>query len=141
MSITTKIRAAKSAPNRTARQHIRQTLLGKRWSRKGVAELKSLLPHTVDSTFGIGIKRFFTKPGVDPYRLLEWEVMDAVQQNWRDGTESFRQNDVEKPVDMSYNALCIMAGKYFRVRLETRLRDFLQAALRSSDRSCSRVWL
>ena len=44
---------------------------------------------------GIGIRRHFTEPGVHPYDTLEWERRDAHIPNWKDGTDAFRQDDVE----------------------------------------------
>ena len=63
---------------------------------------------------GIGIRRYFTRPGVHPYDSVEWERRDARIQNYKDGTDAFFQPDVEFPVTWSQNATNIVAQKYFR---------------------------
>src|SRR4249919_53640 len=72
---------------------------------------------------GIGIRRHFTEPGVHPYDTLEWERRDAHIPNWKDGTDAFRQDDVEFPVTWSLNATNIVAQKYFRGTLGTAERE------------------
>ncbi|MCX7619440.1 MAG: vitamin B12-dependent ribonucleotide reductase [Acidimicrobiales bacterium] len=63
---------------------------------------------------GIGIRRFFTQPGVDPYDMVDWEVRDARITNYRDGSVAFEQLGVEVPASWSLNATNIVAQKYFR---------------------------
>ncbi len=72
---------------------------------------------------GIGIRRFFTKPGVHPYDTVQWERRDARIQNFKDGTDAFFQPDVEFPVGWSQNATNIVAQKYFRGTLGTPERE------------------
>jgi ribonucleoside-diphosphate reductase alpha chain len=72
---------------------------------------------------GIGIRRFFTKPGVHPYDSVEWERREARITNWKDGTDAFFQPDVEFPVGWSQNATNIVAQKYFRGTLGTPERE------------------
>src|SRR5438477_389017 len=72
---------------------------------------------------GIGIRRYFTEPGVHPYDTLEWERREARIPNWKDGTDAFRQDDVEFPVTWSQNATNIVAQKYFRGTLGTEERE------------------
>ena len=72
---------------------------------------------------GIGIRRHFTEPGVHPYDTLEWERRDAHIPNWKDGTDAFRQDDVEFPVTWSQNSTNIVAQKYFRGTLGTDERE------------------
>jgi len=72
---------------------------------------------------GIGIRRFFTKPGVHPYDTVQWERRDARIQNFKDGTDAFFQPDVEFPVGWSQNATNIVAQKYFRGTLGTAERE------------------
>jgi ribonucleoside-diphosphate reductase alpha chain len=71
----------------------------------------------------IGIKRFFTTPGVHPYDTVAWEHRDARISNWKDGTVAFEQRDVEFPVSWSLNATNIVAQKYFRGTLGTPGRE------------------
>jgi ribonucleoside-diphosphate reductase alpha chain len=72
---------------------------------------------------GIGIRRFFTEPGVHPYDTVEWERREARIPNYKDGTDAFFQADVEFPVDWSQNATNIVAQKYFRGTLGTPERE------------------
>jgi len=79
---------------------------------------------------GIGIRRFFTEPGVDPYESVEWERRDARIQNFKDGGDAFFQAGVEFPTTWSLNATNIVAQKYFRGRVgmperETSLRQVI----------------
>ena len=72
---------------------------------------------------GIGIRRYFTRPGVNPYDMVEWEKRDARITNWKDGTDAFHQPDVEFPTTWSVNATNIVAQKYFRGTLGTDERE------------------
>ncbi len=72
---------------------------------------------------GIGIRRFFTEPGVHPYETVEWERRDARIPNYKDGTDAFFQPDVEFPTTWSQNATNIVAQKYFRGTLGTPERE------------------
>ena len=72
---------------------------------------------------GIGIRRHFTEPGVDPYDTVEWERRDARIPNYKDGTDAFFQPGVEFPVTWSQNATNIVAQKYFRGTLGTPERE------------------
>src|SRR3954452_25253575 len=87
-------------------------------SRRGSTRM-ALAPQQV----GIGIRRHFTEPGVHPYDTLEWERREARIPNWKDGTDAFRQDDVEFPVTWSQNATNIVAQKYFRGTLGTDERE------------------
>jgi ribonucleoside-diphosphate reductase alpha chain len=60
------------------------------------------------------IRRYFTTEGVHPYDEIEWELRDAVIQNYRTGKVAFEQKDVEVPKAWSQNATNIAAQKYFR---------------------------
>ncbi len=72
---------------------------------------------------GIGIHRFFTEPGVDPYDTVEWERRDARIPNYKDGTDAFFQPGVKFPAGWSQNATNIVAQKYFRGTLGTPERE------------------
>ncbi|MFN8025171.1 MAG: vitamin B12-dependent ribonucleotide reductase [Acidimicrobiia bacterium] len=72
---------------------------------------------------GIGIRRYFTRPGVNPYDMVEWEKRDARITNWKDGTDAFFQPEVEFPTTWSVNATNIVAQKYFRGTLGTEERE------------------
>ena len=73
---------------------------------------------------GIGIRRFFTQQGTNPYDTVEWERRDARIQNWKDGTDAFFQPGVEFPTTWSVNATNIVAQKYFRGTLGTDGREW-----------------
>ncbi|HZR14668.1 MAG TPA: vitamin B12-dependent ribonucleotide reductase [Acidimicrobiia bacterium] len=72
---------------------------------------------------GIGIRRFFTEPGVHPYDTVVWERRDARIPNYKDGTDAFFQPGVEFPTSWSQNATNIVAQKYFRGTLGTPERE------------------
>ncbi|HXY91961.1 MAG TPA: vitamin B12-dependent ribonucleotide reductase [Acidimicrobiia bacterium] len=72
---------------------------------------------------GIGIGRYFTRPGTHPYDTVEWERREARIQNYKDGTDAFLQPDVEFPIAWSQNATNIVAQKYFRGTLGTPERE------------------
>jgi ribonucleoside-diphosphate reductase alpha chain len=72
---------------------------------------------------GIGIGRYFTRPGTHPYDMVEWERREARIQNYKDGTDAFFQPDVEFPTTWSQNATNIVAQKYFRGTLGTPERE------------------
>ncbi|MDQ3954096.1 MAG: vitamin B12-dependent ribonucleotide reductase [Actinomycetota bacterium] len=72
---------------------------------------------------GLGIRRYFTTDGVHPYDEVEWELRDAVIQNYRTGEVAFEQKDIEFPKAWSQNATNIVAQKYFRGALDTPRRE------------------
>src|SRR5258708_3192425 len=72
---------------------------------------------------GIGIRRYFTRTGVNPYDTVEWEHRDARIQNFKDGTDAFFQADVEFSTTWSQNSTNIVAQKYFRGTLGTPERE------------------
>src|SRR5205085_2428335 len=73
---------------------------------------------------GIGIRRHFTRPGVDPYDTVEWERRDSRIPNFKDGGDAFFQAAVEFPTSWSLNATNIVAQKYFRGTLGTPEREW-----------------
>jgi len=73
---------------------------------------------------GIGIRRFFTTPGTDPYGTVTWERRDARITNWATGAVAFEQLGVEVPSTWSVNATNILAQKYFRGTLGTAEREW-----------------
>ncbi len=72
---------------------------------------------------GIGIRRFFTEPGADPYDAVEWERRDARIPNYKDGGDAFFQPAVEFPTTWSLNSTNIVAQKYFRGHLDAPERE------------------
>src|SRR5689334_7864770 len=69
----------------------------------------------------IGVDRFFTEDGADPFDAVEWETRTALIPG-KDGP-SFEQKDVEFPSFWSQTATNIVAQKYFRGKLNTPERE------------------
>src|SRR6201997_3602315 len=69
----------------------------------------------------LGVKRFFTIPGRDPFDEIEWETRDALIPG-RSGP-AFEQRGVEFPKFWSQTATNIVAQKYFRGRLSSPERE------------------
>jgi ribonucleoside-diphosphate reductase alpha chain len=81
---------------------------------------------TAGSTVGdadLKIRRHFTSEGVHPYDEIEWDLRDALIQNFRTGEIAFEQKGVEVPRSWSQNATNIAAQKYFRGTLGTPQRE------------------
>ncbi|MDQ4126057.1 MAG: vitamin B12-dependent ribonucleotide reductase, partial [Actinomycetota bacterium] len=72
---------------------------------------------------GLGIRRYFTTEGVHPYDEVEWDLRDAVIQNYRTGEVAFEQKGIEFPKSWSQNATNIVAQKYFRGALGSPRRE------------------
>jgi ribonucleoside-diphosphate reductase alpha chain len=75
----------------------------------------------VDEAARLGVRRFFTIPGRDPFDEIEWELRDAIIPG-RDGP-TFEQRGVEFPKFWSQTATNIVAQKYFRGRLSSPERE------------------
>ena len=75
----------------------------------------------VDEGADVGVERFFTIPGRDPFEEVEWELRDA----FIPGKDKavFDQKDVEFPKFWSQTATNIVAQKYFRGRLGSPERE------------------
>ena len=74
----------------------------------------------------IGVPRYFTRPGIDPFDAVEWETRTALIPG-KDGP-SFEQRDVEFPAFWSQTATNIVAQKYFRGKLNSPRARALGAA-------------
>ncbi|HKT45446.1 MAG TPA: vitamin B12-dependent ribonucleotide reductase [Gaiellaceae bacterium] len=74
-----------------------------------------------DEAARLGVRRFFTIPGRDPFDEIEWESRDAVIPG-RNGP-AFEQRGVEFPKFWSQTATNIVAQKYFRGRLSSPERE------------------
>jgi len=72
---------------------------------------------------GISVERFFTKPGVHPFDLIEWEKREAVIMSDK-GEKVFEQHGVEAPKWYSQTATNIIASKYFTGQIGTPGREF-----------------
>lgn len=86
------------------------------------AEQETQLVNTVvedDAT--VGVKRYFTIPGRDPFDEIEWEIRDAFIPG--KDKPAFEQKDVEFPKFWSQTATNIVAQKYFRGRMSSPERE------------------
>ena len=91
-------------------------------ARTGVTETIDEVVNTVlDEAAHLGVRRFFTIPGRDPFDEIEWEIRDAVIPG-RNGP-AFEQRGVEFPKFWSQTATNIVAQKYFRGRLSSPERE------------------
>ena len=70
---------------------------------------------------GIGIRRHFTTAGQHPYDAVDWERRDARIAHYGTGAVAFEQLGVEVPSTWSVNATNILAQKYFRGTLGSRI--------------------
>jgi len=80
-----------------------------------------VLNTVVDEGARLGVRRFFTIPGRDPFDEIEWETRDATIPG-RTGP-AFEQRGVEFPKFWSQTATNIVAQKYFRGRLSSPERE------------------
>src|SRR6202166_1692169 len=71
---------------------------------------------------GMGLERFFTTAGVDPFSEVEWDLRSAVISG-EDGRIVFEQKDVEVPRAWSQTATNVVVSKYFRGPLGTPRRE------------------
>jgi ribonucleoside-diphosphate reductase alpha chain len=76
----------------------------------------------LDESARLGVRRFFTIPGRDPFDEIEWEIRDALIPG-RNGP-AFEQRGVEFPKFWSQTATNIVAQKYFRGRLSSPEREW-----------------
>src|ERR1700710_337716 len=69
----------------------------------------------------LSVSRYFTKPGVEPFDTVEWELRDA--RIAHGDRVAFEQRGVEFPSTWSQNSTNIVAQKYFRGQLDSPLRE------------------
>src|SRR5262245_63831537 len=69
----------------------------------------------------VGVDRYFTIPGRDPFEEVEWEIRDAFIPG--KDKPAFDQKGVEFPKFWSQTATNIVAQKYFRGRLGSAERE------------------
>jgi ribonucleoside-diphosphate reductase alpha chain len=74
-----------------------------------------------DEAARLGVRRYFTIPGRDPFDEIEWEIRDALIPGR--GGPAFEQRGVEFPKFWSQTATNIVAQKYFRGRLSSPERE------------------
>jgi len=83
--------------------------------------VEEVVNSVVDEAARLGVRRYFTIPGRDPFDEIEWEIRDALIPG-RDGP-AFEQRGVEFPKFWSQTATNIVAQKYFRGRLSSPERE------------------
>jgi ribonucleoside-diphosphate reductase alpha chain len=86
-----------------------------------IAATDEVVNSVVDEGARLGVRRFFTIPGRDPFDEIEWEIRDATIPG-RNGP-TFEQRNVEFPKFWSQTATNIVAQKYFRGRLSSPERE------------------
>ncbi|HEY5160718.1 MAG TPA: vitamin B12-dependent ribonucleotide reductase [Gaiellaceae bacterium] len=83
---------------------------------------KELENVVVDAEASLGVRRYFTIPGRDPFDEIEWEVRDAFIPG-KEGA-AFEQKGVEFPRFWSQTATNIVAQKYFRGKMGEPEREW-----------------
>jgi ribonucleoside-diphosphate reductase alpha chain len=76
----------------------------------------------VETRSGLRFPRVYTRPGVNPYDEVEWELRTAAISN-EHGNIVFEQRDVEFPKFWSQMATNVVASKYFRGQIGTPQRE------------------
>ncbi|HEV8131201.1 MAG TPA: vitamin B12-dependent ribonucleotide reductase [Acidobacteriota bacterium] len=76
-----------------------------------------------ESPTGLIVERHFTKPGISPYDMMEWELRTAEIKDSKTGKVTFRQEGVEFPKPWSQRATDIVTSKYFRGHIGTASRE------------------
>ena len=90
-------------------------------------------------TRGLTFDRHFTTPGISPYDQVQWELRDAVIQDWK-GKLIFEQKNVESPADWSMTATNIVASKYLHGLVGTPERESGVRALITRVAESMRDW-
>src|ERR1700750_420982 len=88
----------------------------------GQQDLHDDVAETTAAPIGREFPRYFTRPGVDPFDEVEWELRAAVIGNEK-GEVVFEQRDVEIPKYWSQQATNIVVSKYFRGQMGTAERE------------------
>jgi ribonucleoside-diphosphate reductase alpha chain len=106
----------------------------------GTAAESSFAP-TAHSTGapGLSFSRHFTRPGVNPFDEVAWELRDAIIQDFK-GKLVFEQKAVEVPSDWSVTATNIVASKYLHGQVGTPDRENGVRALISRVAESIRDW-
>jgi ribonucleoside-diphosphate reductase alpha chain len=87
-----------------------------------VAEDAAEIVNTViEDGANVGVERYFTIPGRDPFEEVEWEIRDAFIPG--KDKPAFDQKNVEFPKFWSQTATNIVAQKYFRGKMSSPERE------------------
>jgi ribonucleoside-diphosphate reductase alpha chain len=84
-------------------------------------ETNDVVNAVVNETADVGVDRFFTIPGRDPFDEVEWELRDAFIPG--KDKPAFDQKGVEFPKFWSQTATNIVAQKYFRGKMSSPERE------------------
>jgi ribonucleoside-diphosphate reductase alpha chain len=84
-------------------------------------ETNDVVNAVMDQTADVGVDRFFTIPGRDPFDEVEWELRDAFIPG--KDKPAFDQKGVEFPKFWSQTATNIVAQKYFRGKMSSPERE------------------
>jgi ribonucleoside-diphosphate reductase alpha chain len=84
-------------------------------------ETNEVVNVVVDEAADVGVERFFTIPGRDPFEEVEWELRDAFIPG--KDKPAFEQKGVEFPKFWSQTATNIVAQKYFRGKMSSPERE------------------
>src|SRR6266699_707410 len=82
---------------------------------------EELLNSVAKEDAALGVRRYFTIAGRDPFAEIEWEIRDAFIPG--KDKPAFEQKDVEFPKFWSQTATNIVAQKYFRGRMSAPERE------------------
>ncbi|MBI1804598.1 MAG: vitamin B12-dependent ribonucleotide reductase [Ignavibacteriae bacterium] len=88
----------------------------------GTEASASQRPEPVQQRRGLTFRRYFTKVGIHPFDIIEWELRSAVISNER-GETIFEQKNVEVPRSWSMTATNIVVSKYFHGKIGSPERE------------------
>jgi ribonucleoside-diphosphate reductase alpha chain len=88
-----------------------------------ITEIPSLNPAEPKLRSGLKVSRYFTRPGVNPYDEIDWEIRSASITNEK-GKVVFEQNNVEIPKTWSLMATNVVVSKYFRGPIGSPQREY-----------------
>ena len=86
------------------------------------AQETEITNEVIDDAAHLGVRRYFTIPGRDPFDEIEWEIARRATSPART-SPAFEQKDVEFPKFWSQTATNIVAQKYFRGRMSSPERE------------------
>ena len=87
------------------------------------AKLNDLKEGFISQTTLLGVKRFYTQKGKNPYDTIKWAKTDSNLKNMTTGETVFSQKNVEFPASWSSNAINIVTQKYFWGEPDTNERE------------------
>src|SRR5436190_23899350 len=79
-------------------------------------------PEPVTPKHGLTFRRYYTRPGIHPFDMIEWELRTAVIANEK-GETIFEQKEVEVPKSWSMTATNVVVSKYFHGKMGSPERE------------------